>query len=89
MLTCRAPLMIMLNCAVAVFDAESVTFMVKFDVPGVVGVPEIILLVRLRPVGNEPENDAPHIRRRTSGSCQGVRVGGADGAARRRRGGYG
>jgi hypothetical protein len=45
----------MLIGALAVFDAESVTFTVKLDVPPAVGVPPMTLLVRLSPGGNDPE----------------------------------
>jgi hypothetical protein len=54
-LPCCWGLIVMLNTAVAVFDAESVTFTVKLDVPAAVGVPEMTLLVRPSPGGNEPE----------------------------------
>ena len=40
--------------AVADPEAPSVTFTVKFDVPAVVGVPEIVLPERLSPAGSVP-----------------------------------
>ena len=47
-------LIVMLKLAVAVAFVASVTFTVKFAVPDAVGVPEIVLPVRVRPAGRDP-----------------------------------